>query len=300
MTPTPTLVLLAAGLGSRYGGPKQIDPVGPGGATLIDYAAFDARRVGWDHVVLVVRSENESAVRSAAGDRIARHVRVDYAVQDAALPPGYRPPPGRSKPWGTGHALLAAAPHLSGSFAVLNADDFYGAASYRILSGWFAGPRPEREHALVGFELRSTLSPAGTVNRGLCRVDEGGFLREVREVLRIDADGADARHPDGEGFARVPGDTPVSLNFWGFGADVLEAFESSFTRFLATHGESTTAELFIPEVVQPLIDTAAARVRVLPGGGPWAGLTHPEDRPHLVSRLEELTARGEYPRDLWT
>jgi hypothetical protein len=289
---TPTLVLLAAGLGSRYGGPKQIDPVGPGGATLIDYAAFDARRVGWDHVVLVVRSENESAVRSAAGDRIARHVRVDYAVQDAALPPGYRPPPGRNKPWGTGHALLAAAPHLRGPFAVLNADDFYGAGSYRT--------RPEREHALVSFELRSTLSPAGTVNRGLCRVEESGVLREVREVLRIEADGADARHPDGESFARVSGDTPVSLNFWGFGADVLAAFESSFARFLATHGESTTAELFIPEVVQALIDTAAAHVRVLPGGGPWAGLTYPEDRPHLVSRLEELTVRGEYPRDLWT
>ena len=296
---TPTLVLLAAGMGSRYGGPKQIDAVGPSGATLIDYAAYDARRVGWDHVVLVVRSENEGTVREAVGDRLSRHMQVDYAVQEAALPPGYRPPPGRTKPLGTGHALLAARPHVRGPFAVLNADDFYGATSYRLLAEWFAGPRPEGEHALVAFELRSTLSPAGTVNRGLCRVDGGGLLREVREVLKLEADGTDARHPDDDGFARVPGDTPVSLNFWGFGAEVLPAFERSFARFLATEGHSTSAELFIPDVVQPLIDSGEARVRVLPGGGPWAGLTHREDRPRLVERLEELTRRGEYPRDLW-
>ncbi len=296
----PTLVLLAAGMGSRYGGPKQIDPVGPSGATLIDYAAFDARRVGWDHVVLVVRSENELAVRSAAGDRIARHVRVDYAVQDTAVPSGFRPPPGRTKPWGTGHAVLAAAPYLRGPFAVLNADDFYGARSYRILADWFDAAQPAGEHALVTFELRSTLSPAGAVNRGVCRVDDGGTLREIREVLKIEADGVDARHPADGGFVRIPGDTPVSLNFWGFAADVLPVLESSFGHFLDAHGESTSAELFIPEIVQPLIDTDAARVHALPGGGPWAGLTHPEDRPRLVAHLEKLTARGNYPRDLWS
>ncbi len=297
---SPTLVLLAAGVGSRYRGPKQIDAVGPGGATLIDYAAFDARRVGFDRVVIVVRSENEAAVRAAAGDRIALQLPVDYAVQDTALPPGFHPPPARTKPWGTGHALLAAAPHLRGPFAVLNADDFYGARSYRILADWFRRPRSDAEHALVSFELRTTLSPAGPVNRGLCRVDGDGVLREIREVLKIEQDGEEARHPADDGFVRVPGDTPVSLNFWGFSAAVVPAFESSFGRFLEEHGTSTSAELFIPEVVQPLIESGAARVHVLPGGGPWAGLTHPEDRPHLVELLEELTARGEYPRDLWS
>jgi MobA-like NTP transferase domain len=296
-----TLVLLAAGIGSRYGGPKQIDPVGPGGATLIDYAALDASRVGFDHLVLVVRSDNQDAVRGAVGGRLRDHLRVDYVVQDAALPAGFRPPPGRAKPWGTGHAVLAAAPHLDGPFAVLNADDFYGAGSYRILAEWLRGARPAREHALVGFTLRSSLSPAGPVNRGVCRVDGDGFLREIQEVVRIEGDGDDARYPGPDGrFVSLAGDTSVSLNFWGFAPDVLPAFALSFRRFLDAHGGSANAELFIPEVVQRLVDTGEVRVRVLPGGGPWAGLTHPEDRAHLAAVLAERTARGEYPRELWT
>jgi len=296
----PTLVLLAAGMGSRYGGPKQIDPVGPGGATLIDYAAFDARRVGWDHVVLVVRTENHEAVRRASGERIARHLRVDYAVQDQALPTGFRCPAGRTKPWGTGHAVVAAAPLVEGSFAVLNADDFYGSRSYRILADWLASPRVAGEHALVTFALRDTLSTAGSVNRGVCHVDANGFLLGVREVLKIEARGPDATYPGGGGsLTRVRGDTPVSLNFWGFGPDALPLFEEAFQGFLAVHGESTADELYIPDVVRPAIEEGAIRVRALAGGGPWAGLTHREDRPRLVAHLENLTARGEYPEDLW-
>ena len=295
-----SLVLLAAGIGSRYGGPKQIDPVGPGGATLIDYAAFDARRVGFDHMVLVVRSDNQDAVRDAAGGRLRDHLRVDYVVQDAALPPGFRPPPGRAKPWGTGHAVLAAAPHVDGPFAVLNADDFYGAGSYRILAEWLRRVPPPGEHALVGFTLRSTLSPAGPVNRGVCRVGADGHLREIQEVLRIEGDADDARYPGPDGrFVPLKGDVPVSLNFWGFAPDVLPAFARSFRRFLEAHGQSPSAELFIPDVVQSLMDAGEAKVRVLQGGGPWAGLTYPEDRAHLVAVLAERTARGEYPRELW-
>jgi hypothetical protein len=296
----PILVLLAAGMGSRYGGPKQIDPVGPGGATLIDYAAFDARRVGFDRLVLVVRSENEEAVRATVGRGLGRSLRVDYAVQDTALPEGFRSPAGRTKPWGTGHGLLSAARYLDGPFAVLNADDFYGAASYRVLAEWLARPHSEGEHALVGFALWTTLSPAGPVNRGICSVDGDGRLRGIHEVLKIEIDGDDGRYPDAGGKAvTVDGTTPVSLNFWGFMPGVLPAFEASFGRFLAEHGTSTTAELFIPSVVQNLIAHDGARVQVLPGGGPWAGLTYPEDRPHLVGVLEGLTARGEYPRSLW-
>ena len=287
-------------MGSRYGGPKQIDPVGPGGATLIDYAAFDARRVGFDRLVLVVRSENEAEVREVVDRGLDRHLEVDYAVQDAALPAAFRPPAGRTKPWGTGHAVLAAAAHLDGPFAVLNADDFYGAGTYRILADWLGAPRPASEHALVSFALRTTLSPAGSVNRGICEVDERGLLQGIREVLEIEGDGDDARYPNPSGdTVRVAGETPVSLNFWGFGPDILPALEASFDSFLAEHGGSTTAELFLPVIVQGLIDRGEARVHVLPGGGPWAGLTYPEDRPHLVAVLEERTASGAYPRDLW-
>lgn len=296
-----TLVLLAAGIGSRYGGPKQLDPVGPGAGTLIDYAAFDARRVGFDHVVIVVRSDNENAVREAVDGRLRGHLRVDYVLQDAALPAGFRSPPGRVKPWGTGQAVVAAAPRVDGPFAVLNADDFYGAGSYRILSGWLRGSPPPGEHALVAFTLRSTLSPAGPVNRGVCRVGEDGFLRGIQEVLRIERDGGDARYPGEDGrFVPLAGDTPVSLNFWGFAPDVLPAFARSVRRFLDTHGQSPSAELFIPDVVQDLVDAGEVRVRVLPGGGPWAGLTHREDRAHLVAVLAERTTRGEYPRELWS
>ena len=298
-----SLVVLAAGVGSRYGGPKQIDRVGPGGATLLDYAAFDAKRAGFERVVLVVREGMEADVREAVGDQIARHVPVAYAVQGSALPAGFAPPPGRSKPWGTGHATLAAAPLLDGPFAVINADDFYGAGSYRVLAEHLRrrppdGPAPE--FAIVGFPLVTTLSPDGPVSRGVCAVDEKGFLVSIREVLKVERDGENARELDEAGTRRsIPGATPVSLNFWGFTPALVPALQGGFRRFLEQNRDSAKAEYFLLYAVQDLVDAGAARVRVLGGGGPWGGLTYPGDRPRLVDLLEALTARGEYPRELW-
>jgi hypothetical protein len=297
-----SLVVLAAGVGSRYGGPKQIDRVGPGGATLLDYAAFDGRRAGFERVILVVREGREAEMREAVGNRIARHVSLAYAVQGSALPAGFVTPPGRSKPWGTGHATLAAAPLLDGPFAVINADDFYGAGSYRVLAEYLrTSPRgPVPEFAIVGFPLVTTLSPDGPVSRGVCTVDRDGLLHSIREVLRIEREGDDARELDDSGAGRpIPGTTPVSLNFWGFGPALLPALEDGFRRFLEENAGSVKAEYFLPSAVQALVDRGAARVRVLGGGGPWAGLTYPGDRPRLVALIESLTARGEYPRDLW-
>jgi len=296
-----SLVVLAAGVGSRYGGPKQIDRVGPGGATLLDYAAFDARRAGFDRVVLVVREGMEGDIRVAAGDRIARHLPVAYAVQ-GGLPAGFTPPPDRTKPWGTGHATLAAAALLDGPFAVINADDFYGAGSYRALARHLAraqdGPVPE--FAIVGFPLATTLSPDGPVSRGVCTVDEKGLLVSIREVLKVERDGESARGLDASGAWRpIPGTTPVSLNFWGFTPALLPALETGFRRFLDESASSVSAEYFLLSAVQAQVDAGAARVRVLGGGGPWGGLTYPGDRPRLVELLESLTASGEYPRDLW-
>jgi hypothetical protein len=297
-----SLVVLAAGIGSRYGGPKQIDGVGPGGATLLDYAIYDARRAGFDRAVLVVREGMEGEMRDAVGDRIARRFPLSYAVQSSALPSGLSAPSGRSKPWGTAHATLAAAGQLDGPFAVINADDFYGASSYRTLAEHLrrpaAGSLPE--HALVGFALAATLSPDGPVSRGICTVDAQGFLAEVEEALQVERDGDDARLRDAAGeWRRLPGQTPVSLNFWGFTPDVLSELARGFERFLAENAASSSAEYYLPAAVQRLVDERLARVRVLGGGGPWAGLTHPGDRQRLVELLAALTGRGDYPHDLW-
>jgi dTDP-glucose pyrophosphorylase len=297
-----SLVVLAAGVSSRYGGLKQIDRVGPGGATLLDYAIYDARRAGFERAILVVREGTQVEMREAVGDRIARRVRLDYAVQASALPPGFVAAPGRTKPWGTGHAALAAAKHLDGPFAVINADDFYGAPSYQILADYLRrpSPAPVAEHAIVGFPLAATLSPDGPVSRGICTVDPDGFLTAIREVLKVEGDGDDARLLDDTGtWRRLPGETPVSLNFWGFTPDVLEALAEGFDHFLAHNAASPTAEYYLLSPIQALIDEGKARVRVLGGGGPWAGLTYPGDRPRLVELVATLTARGAYPADLW-
>lgn len=297
-----SLVVLAAGVGSRYGGPKQVDRVGPGGATLIDYAVYDARRAGFDHAILVVAEGREADMREAVGDRAARILPVAYAAQPRALPPGYDAAPGRTKPWGTGPATLAAAPHLEGPFAVINADDFYGASSYQALGDHLrrpaAGVIPEL--ALVGFPLAATLSPDGAVSRALCTVGRDGYLTAIREVLKIERDGAGARWFDEAGvWHPIASDAPVSLNFWGFTPAVLPALAKGYERFLAKNAASLTAEYYLPAAVQEFVHDGEARVRVLPGGGTWAGLTHPGDRPRLVQTLLSLTERGDYPADLW-
>jgi hypothetical protein len=296
-----SLVVLAAGIGSRYGGLKQLDRVGPGGATLPEYAAFDAHRAGFDRAVLVVKPAMAPEVRRAFGDRIARRMPVAYVEQGDDLPAGFAAAPDRTKPWGTGHATIAAAPLLDGPFAVINADDFYGAGSYRVLAGFLGrtqrGPVPE--FAIVGFPLIGTLSPDGPVSRGVCTVDEAGLLVSIREVLRIERDGENAREIGVSGARPIPGATPVSLNFWGFTPALLPALEAGFRRFLGENAASTSAEYFLLSAVQSLVDAGSARVRVLGGGGPWGGLTYPGDRPRLAALLESLTARGEYPRDLW-
>jgi hypothetical protein len=296
-----TLVMLAAGIGRRYGGPKQIDRVGPGGATLLDYAAYDAWRAGFERVVLVVREGMEGDVREVVGDRIARRMPVSYVVQDRALPPGFVSPPGRSKPWGTGHAVLAATRLVHEPFAVVNADDFYGAGSYRLLAEYLRAPQTGTlpEFALVGFPLAVTLSPDGPVSRGVCDVDGSSHLVSIRELLKVERQGADARWLDDAGaWQPLSGSTPVSLNLWGFTPAFAPALETGFTRFLKQNAGSPTAEYFLPSAVQDLVSSGDARVRVLSGGGPWCGLTYAGDRPRLAALLESLVASGEYPAEL--
>jgi hypothetical protein len=299
-----SLVILAAGLGSRYGGLKQLEPVGPGGEAIVHYALYDAIRAGFDHAVFVIRPEMESVVHEVIGRRYERQVSVSYAFQRLDdLPRGHVPPAGRSRPWGTGHAVLAARHAVRGSFAVVNADDLYGPDSFAEIGAFLRTPDRHgvATHAMVGFRLRDTLTPAGTVNRGCCRCDIGGWLETIEETIGIAPHGADAGVRDDDGRVRViDGGTLVSMNMWGFRPALLELLETEFGAFLEKNAGRDDAEFHLPAGVQALIASGQARVRVLPTRDRWSGVTYPADRPRVVERIGELIERRVYPRRLWS
>jgi len=296
----PTLIVLAAGMGSRYGGLKQIDPVGPAGATLLDYSIFDAVRAGFGEVVFVIRRDIEEAFVEGVGGKYegVGGVDVRYAFQELDdLPAGFRVPDNREKPWGTGHATLAARELIDGPFAVINADDFYGQRAFEMLGAHLR--EASEEYAMVGFVLRDTLSTHGSVTRGLCRT-EGGYLRHIEETFDIARDGDNATCPDGEGGrCSLSGDETVSMNFWGFPAGVVSALQEGFIDFLDANIDDPKAEFLLPDVVDRLIATDKARARVLPGGGPWFGITYQEDRAGVMRSIRELIDAGVYPELLW-
>lgn len=297
-----TLLVLAAGMGSRYGGLKQIDPVGPGGETLLDYSVYDAVRAGFDRVVFVVRGDMEQDFRAAVGRRIARRVAVEYCRQELEMVPGwFSIPPERRKPWGTGHAVLAARDVIGGNFAAVNADDFYGAGSYRMLARHLqqaAGGR-RGDYGMVGFRLRETLSDHGTVARGVCR-SRRGLLEQVVELTRIARSGDGAVHTDPQGRAQaLSGDALVSMNMWGFTPGIFDHLERAFARFLRERGGDDGAEFMIPTLVNDLVAGGQAKVRVLRSSDSWFGVTYREDRDRVTSQIRDLVRRGAYPEPLW-
>lgn len=292
-----TLVVMAAGMGSRYGGLKQVARVGPSGETLLDYSLFDARRAGFDRVVFVIRRDIEQAFRDVVGRRYESLLDVVYAFQEKDdLPAGFVPPEGRTKPWGTGHAVLSAARVVDGPFGVANADDFYGATSYRLLASFLSAAAPSGDWALVAFELRQTLSEHGTVARGICEEGPLGLLRSVKEVLGIERDGDTVRAP---GAGLLTGHEPVSLNLWGFTPSLFGALETEFRTFLTERGNDHGAELFLPAVVNRSVSEGSARVRLLPTSDAWFGITHPADAPMVAARLGLLVDAGLYPSPLF-
>lgn len=297
-----TLLVLAAGMGSRYGGLKQIDPVGPGGETLLDYSVCDAVRAGFDRVVFIVRGDMESDFRDAAGRRIERRVAVEYCRQELEMVPGwFSIPPERQKPWGTGHAVLAARGSIDGNFAAVNADDFYGAGSYRKLAGHLRQAADGRrgDYGMVGFRLRETLSDHGTVARGVCRSRQG-FLEQVVELTRIARTGDGAVHTDPQGRVHnLSGDELVSMNMWGFTPGIFDHLERAFARFLRERGGEDGAEFMIPTLVNDLVAGGQAKVRVLRSSDAWFGVTYREDRIRVTSQIRELVHRGAYPNPLW-
>jgi len=285
-----TLVVLAAGVGSRFGGPKQLTAVDDAGQTLADYGVFDAVRAGFDHVVVVVTPQMEAAFDARVGAAIRRHVRLDYAHQTLdALPPGFSVPAGRVKPWGTGQAVLAALPLVSGPFTTVNADDFYGADAYTQMAGFLRGG--SQDHALVGYRLANTLSAHGTVSRGVCDVDADGRLAGIRERTALRPADGGAIDEAGTFFS---GNAPVSLNFWGFQPGAAQAFRDGFAAFLA-RPDAATAEYFLPDVAAGLIP----HVRVLPTSATWMGMTYADDLPALKTHLAALVRQGAYPATLW-
>jgi dTDP-glucose pyrophosphorylase len=293
-----SLVIMAAGRGSRYGGLKQLDPIGPSGETLLEYALFDARRAGFERAALVIRAETEEAFRERLLPRLPAGFPVSLAFQE---PSGS---PKRKKPWGTGHAVLAAENSVDGPFALCNADDFYGPEAFRILSDSMRSFPPEgNDFALVGYPLRETLSAEGPVSRAVCQTDPDGFLMGLAEHLGIVSagEGHDEAITASRDDQPIPlqGDETVTMNLWGFTQAVFPLLKNRFHRFLDRFCDSPDAEFFLPDAVGGMVRNGDARVRVRSGGRDWFGLTHPGDRVRAVQRLAELTARGVYPSPLW-
>jgi hypothetical protein len=291
-----TLTVLAAGMGSRYGGLKQLDPVGPAGETVLDYAVHDARRAGFDRVVFVIRRDFDPEFRARIGARYENSIRVDYVHQSLeAMAGGLLPPPARVKPWGTGHAVWCARAALDGPFAVINADDFYGRDSFVRLADFLrSAPATDGDrvrYAMVGFRLENTLSEHGAVSRGVCQVSAAGTLESVTEHTGI------VREAVGAG-RQFRGDEIVSMNCWGFTPALFPALERRLLKFWQAQDGGLTSEFYLPAAVSALIAGGEAEVRVLPTTASWFGVTYREDRPGVVETLRALVASGEYPASL--
>lgn len=296
----PTLLVLAAGMGSRYGGLKQLDPMGPCGETLLDYSIHDAVRAGFGDVVFVIRRDFEDQFREKVVSRYAGRLPATCVFQDPAdLPDGRVAPPTRTKPWGTGHAILSAREQVTRPFLAINADDFYGAEAYEKLARHLERCDP-LEFAMAGYRLRNTLSKHGSVSRGVCSVDSNGWLVAVDEFTKLTAHGTGAIHTACEGQeTHFSGDEPVSLNFWGFTPDVFPLLEEGFRVFLDQNAETPTSEYYIPTAVAGMVSDGSAKVRAIETGATWFGVTYPQDRELAVSKLAQLTHKGLYPSPLW-
>jgi hypothetical protein len=302
----PVLVIMAAGMGSRYGGLKQLDPVGNHGQLIIDYSIYDARRAGFGTVIFVIKEENEADFRSCIGDRVSKVMDVKYAFQRKDdLPEGYAVPEGRAKPWGTAQAALAARELVHGPFAIINADDYYGPEAYQLIYDYLcAHPDGELyEYAMVGYLLKNTVTENGSVARGVCTVDGEHILRDIVERTAIEKDGDDARFTEdgGGSWTALPGNTTVSMNMWGFTRSFLDEALARFPAFLdkALAENPLKGEYFLPSVVEQLIGGGKARVRVLLSQDKWYGVTYREDKPTVVAAIAEKTKAGLYPDRLW-
>jgi hypothetical protein len=302
----PTLVILAGGIGSRYGGLKQADPIGPNGELIIHYSVYDALKAGFGHVVFLIRRDIEDAFRERIGNEVARHTDVTYVFQDLEnIPAGVAIPDGRSKPWGTGHAVLCCRDAVHGNFAAINADDFYGATAFVALAHHLRTAKDTPDgyaYSMVGYVLSNTLSEHGHVARGVCQVDADGYLTGIRERLHIEPlpEGIVDRLEDGS-LVPFAADSTVSMNMWGFTPSLIGELEARFPQFLtqSVPVNPLKAEFLLPNIVGDLVQEEKARVKVLPTNEKWFGVTYQADRPRVQAAVRQLIARGKYPARLW-
>lgn len=299
----PTLLILAAGMGSRYGGLKQLDAMGPSGEVVLDYSVFDAIRAGFGKVVFVIRRDFEEQFRSQIGSKYGDRIQVEYAFQDINdLPAGFTLPEGRTKPWGTAHAVLAAEGIVNEPFLMINADDFYGRDAFAKIGADLSTPRPQdgKDHySMVGFFLKNTLSDHGSVARGVCTRGDDGMLSSVTEMTKIFKTPTGAENRESEPPQALTGEEVVSMNFFGFTPDIFGHLRAAFTQFLEKNGTDLKAECYVPKEVDVLIRDGKADVKVLESNDSWFGVTYPEDKADVVASIRALVAAGQYPENLW-
>lgn len=297
----PTLVILAAGMGSRFGGLKQITPVDDYGHAIIDFSLYDAYRAGFRKVAFIIKHEIEEDFKSFIGHRMEKHFEVSYVYQQLDnLPEGYSVPEGREKPWGTGHAVMCAAEAVKGPFAVINADDYYGRTAYTALYDFLTSDKPDNEHAMVAYLMRNTVTESGYVARGICQV-ENGYLTDVVERTKIEKRGNDAAYTeDGETFVPISGETPVSMNCWAFSASMMDELKARFPAWLDENlpKNPMKCEYFLPFVANELIKSGDGTVRVLNCRETWYGVTYREDLSSVKAALAKMRDEGIYPATL--
>lgn len=300
----PVLVVMAAGMGSRYGGLKQIDAIGPNSESIMDYSIYDAAKTGFSKVVFIIRHDIENEFKNVIGSKYRSIIPVEYAFQEInSLPATYSCPDERKKPWGTGHAILIANDIVKEPFVVINADDFYGRKAFELIFKHLSNAKDEKylNYSMVGFLLKNTLSEHGYVSRGICRCDTSGALENIVEVLHIEQDNNGAKYLDENGnYKNLTGYEVVSMNMWGFTQSIFKHLEKMFIEFLEHNINDVKAEFYIPSVVDSLIKNRVANVKVLKSPEHWFGITYKEDKPGVVLAIRALIEKGFYPEKLFS
>lgn len=302
----PMLVIMAAGMGSRYGGLKQIDPIDDRGQMIIDYSVYDAKLAGFEKVVFIIKKEIEVEFKEAVGDKICQHIEVEYAYQNITdIPEGHKVPEGREKPWGTGHAVLSCRNIVDGPFVVINADDYYGRDAFEDMYKYLSTIKDDTKYrySMVGYELHNTVTENGHVSRGICNVDDDNYLLEINERTQIEIKGEDIAYTEDDGLSWtvMKDETIVSMNMWGFTAGIIHELEKRFGEFLDNNLGSNPlkCEYFLPSVVSELLEMNKATATVLKSKDKWYGVTYKADRRTIVEAMKGMVSSGKYPKKLW-